>query len=354
MKRMKKRQIKARPIEFSFDDKQVVSDLLKTLSKRAREVVVDRFGLGTKTARETLESIGERSGITRERVRQIETLALQHIRASEAFKEHMAVFTEIQAKVASLGAVISEDELLSHMAGDQKKRNRFRFLFTLDTQFIREKETEEFFARWHVDKKTADMVHTALTKLYAALPDNDVIEEGDLISRFMRELGDVNSEYQQDEVLKRWLSLSKNIASNPLMKWGRAHIDQIKIKGIRDYAYLVVKNHNEPIHFKEVASMISKLFAKKAHVATTHNELMKDDRFVLVGRGQYALKEWGYEPGVVKDVIADVLGKKSMTKAEVLEAVKKRRFVKDNTILVNLNNPKFFKRYKDGTYSLIS
>ncbi len=75
-------------------------------------------------------------------------------------------------------------------------------------------------------------------------------------------------------------------------------------KGMRDYAFLVIRKHGSPIHFREVARQINLVFKKKAHTATTHNELIKDPRFVLVGRGLYALKEWGYMSGVVKDVIA--------------------------------------------------
>ncbi len=101
------------------------------------------------------------------------------------------------------------------------------------------------------------------------------------------------------------------------------------------------------MHFSDVAKTISTMFAKKAHVATTHNELIKDPRFVLVGRGLYALAEWGYQPGVVRDVIRDVLKKQGpLTRDQVMEEVKKVRYVKDNTILVNLNDTKHFKRSK--------
>jgi hypothetical protein len=96
------------------------------------------------------------------------------------------------------------------------------------------------------------------------------------------------------------------------------------------------------------------MFDKKAHVATTHNELIKDSRFVLVGRGLYALAEWGYAPGVVRDVIKTVLAKNGpMTKEEVIDKVMKERYVKENTIVVNLQNPKYFKRDKDGKYASV-
>jgi DNA-directed RNA polymerase delta subunit len=105
------------------------------------------------------------------------------------------------------------------------------------------------------------------------------------------------------------------------------------------------------MHFSEVSKAIASLFSKKAHIATTHNELIKDPRFVLVGRGLYALAEWGYTPGVVRDVIKEVLKKQGpLTRDQVLVEVKKVRYVKDNTILVNLNDTKHFKRQKNGAY----
>ena len=75
---------------------------------------------------------------------------------------------------------------------------------------------------------------------------------------------------------------------------------------------------------------------------------------MLVGRGLYALTEWGYKPGVVRDVIREALEKEGpMKKDEIIKQVKKARFVKDNTILVNLNDSRYFKRLKDGRYAAV-
>jgi len=102
-----------------------------------------------------------------------------------------------------------------------------------------------------------------------------------------------------------------------------------------------------------VAKQITKTFGRKAHPATCHNELIKDARFVLVGRGLYALAEWGYSRGVVADVIKSILKKDGpLTKEEIISKVKKERYVKDNTILVNLQNGHYFKKTKDGLYAL--
>ncbi len=342
----------AKDASFSFDSVALAKRLLAAAPERAREVLVRRFGLGTNSERETLEAIGDRSGITRERVRQIEAAGLDAVRASKVFKEASSAFEEIAKYIDSLGAIVPEEALLSALGKDEKSRNRFRFFLMVNSAFFRERETNDFLARWHVDAATAKNIHDALSRLYSSLSDEEVVTEGEILDRFLDELKGVNDAYKNEEVLKRWLSLSKHIGRNPLAEWGRITAPAIRIKGIRDYAYLAIKRHGAPMHFSSVSKAIGSLFSKKAHTATTHNELIKDPRFVLVGRGLYALTEWGYKPGVVRDVIREVLDKEGpMKKEEIIKHVKKARFVKDNTILVNLNDSRYFKRMKDGKYS---
>jgi hypothetical protein len=339
---------------FSFDSSALMKKLLAAAPERAREVLIRRFGLGNNAECETLESIGDRTGITRERVRQIEAAGLDAIRASKAFKDANAAFGELARHVHALGAIVPEESLLLTLGKDEKTRNRFRFFLVLDSSFFRERETNDFLARWHVDHTTAKHIHEALSKLYGSLSDEEVVPEGELLDRFLEELKGVNDAYKNEEVLKRWLSLSKHIGNNPLSEGGRTTAPAIRIKGVRDYAYLAIKRHGEPMHFSAVASAIGSLFSKKAHIATTHNELIKDPRFVLVGRGLYALTEWGYTPGVVRDVIRETLERTGpLKKDDIIKHVKKARFVKDNTILVNLNDSRYFKRTKDGRYSAV-
>ncbi len=342
---------KPAPATLSIDTVALVKKLLADVPERAREVLTFRFGLGTSSERQTLEEIGERWNITRERVRQIESAGLDAVRNGKAFRDAEPVLETLRSHIEALGGIVPEDELLAGLAKDEKTRNRYRFFLVVGSAFFRERETDDFYARWHVDHPTAEKVHDALSSLYASLEDSDVIPEGDLLDRFLDELKGVNDAYKNEEIMKRWLSLSKTISSNPLAEWGRASSPTIRTKGIRDYAYLVIKQHGKPMHFSDVAKTISSLFAKKAHVATTHNELIKDPRFVLVGRGLYALAEWGFEPGVVRDVIKDILKKQGpLTREGVMEEVKKVRYVKDNTILVNLNDTRYFKRTKEGKY----
>ncbi|OHA15917.1 MAG: hypothetical protein A3G52_00930 [Candidatus Taylorbacteria bacterium RIFCSPLOWO2_12_FULL_43_20] len=339
---------------IKFKPKQVTKRLLSVLPKRAEEVIASRYGLGKGGKRMTLEAIGQRYGITRERVRQIENYAISHVRKSEAYTKEKAVFTELEEVLHSLGGVVVEEHLLSHLAKDKDTQNHLNLILALGDQFKRKKEDEDFKHRWHVNEEVTNQVEESLKKLYKNLSTNDILAESEMISSFLEHCKDVSEKYKNEEIIKRWLHLSKKIAKNALGEWGISDSPNIRTKGMRDYAFLVIRKHGSPIHFTQVAKNIQKFFNKKAHVATTHNELIKDPRFVLVGRGLYALAEWGYMSGVVRDVIKKILEKNGpITKNEIIEKVLKERYVKENTILVNLQNHKYFKKDSTGKYTVV-
>ena len=336
---------------ISFKPKQVTKRLLSNLQDRAYDIVVNRYGLTDDGESKTLEAIGKKYGITRERVRQIENAALAAIRKSESFKQEHKVFAELKLLVEALGSMVHEDEFLAHVSKDSATKNHVRFYLVLGSEFSHLKEDEHFATRWTTDEALSGIVHAALQNVYRSLNDKELLSENDLVSRFVGELSEVSEQYKNEEIARRWLSISKKIAKNPLGEWGPADSQNIKTRGIKDYAFLMMRKHGNPMHFREVAKAISETFDRKTHIATTHNELIKDPRFVLVGRGYYALAEWGYKPGVVRDVIAGILEKEGpLTKEDVVDRVLKERFLKKNTILVNLQNAKYFKKLDDGRY----
>jgi hypothetical protein len=338
---------------LTIKPKQVVKALLKSLPDRAQEVIVKRYGLGKETEKMTLEAIGKSYGITRERVRQIENYAIANIQKSKEYEAQAPAFKELEGAINSMGGMIAEEDLLDAVSKDASAQNHFYFLLVLGRTFKWQKEDEHFKHRWHIDDNHSKKIEDALRKLYKNLKDDDIIPESEMIDTFLNHIEDMNDQYRNSEILKRWLSVSKKVGKNPLGEWGVSHSSNIKAKGMRDYAFLVIRKHGSPIHFREVAKQIQKMFGKTAHVATTHNELIKDPRFVLVGRGLYALSEWGYMSGVVKDVIRNIIEKNGpLTKKEVIDKVLKERYVKENTILVNLQNPKYFKKDKEGKYSI--
>ncbi|MDP3989170.1 MAG: sigma factor-like helix-turn-helix DNA-binding protein [bacterium] len=334
--------------DISFEPKELTSVLLGAVAPRAQDVLQKRFGLADSSERMTLDAIGRTYGITRERVRQIENFALNGIRKSDAYDDALEHLAELRTRMNDLGAVVREDHFFDHIAENEEEKNHLAFYLVLGNDFYRLKEDTSFHHRWTTDQALANKVHTALRSLCQSLTHEDVLAEEEIVERFRselrRELGTIQGDHAQ-----RWLTLSRAIATNPLGGWGVANSPNIKIRGMRDMAYLVIRDHGSPMHFREVASAIDKAFGRKAHEATCHNELIKDKRFVLVGRGLYALSSWGYARGTVRDVISEMLKLEGpLAKEEIIARVLKERYVKENTILVNLQNSKHFG--KDDTH----
>lgn len=339
---------------ISFKPKQVTKKITSHLQDRAHDIIMSRFGLTGDVEKKTLEEIGKKYNITRERVRQIEESALNLIKKSSALKAEQAIFDELKTLIHSLGSVVAESDLLMHISKDKNIQNHINFYLTLGDFFKKHHESDHFKTCWSVDDEVADRVKDSLKKLYASLNDEDLILETEMIKKFFDHMKDVAEHYKNEEIAKRWLSVSKTISKNPLGEWGKTSSPNVRTRGVKDYAFLVMRRHGSPMHFKEVADAISKIFGKKTHYATCHNELIKDSRFVLVGRGLYALAEWGYKTGIAREVIRDILKREGpLSKEDVVERVMKERYFKKNTILVNLVNSKYFKKNKNNLYTLV-
>lgn len=338
---------------ISFKPKKVTKNIISGLQNRSSDVIMNRFGLTADGKRKTLEEIGKKYNITRERVRQVEDAAIVMIKKSGAYKKEQEAFEELKQLVHKLGAIVAEHELLAHVSKDPATQNHVHFMLELGDAFKKHREDEHFHTRWSVDDEMTEKIHDALRKLYMDMSDEDLIPETEMVKRFFEHLKDVADHYRDEEIVKRWLSISKVVAKNPLGEWGRATSPNIRTRGVKDYAFLVMRRHGSPMHFKEVADAISKIFGKKIHYATCHNELIKDPRFVLVGRGMYALAEWGYKAGIAREVIQEILEKSGpLSKDDIVKQVMKERYFKKNTILVNLANTKYFKKNKNGLYAM--
>ena len=212
----------------TFKPKQVTKRMLSGLSPRAHEVIVNRFGITDDAQRKTLEAIGQKYGITRERVRQIENTALALIRKSEFFKNEKDVFEELKKLIHMLGAIVSEQDILNHISKDKLTQNHIHLYLTLGGDFTEHKEDEHFKARWSVDADIAEQIHKSLKNIYEGLSEDELISEAELIARFLDEVKDLSEQYKNEEIAKRWLSMSKKISKNPLGEWGKSTSSSIK------------------------------------------------------------------------------------------------------------------------------
>ncbi len=346
----------ATTIKLDFKPKAVTKKLLANLKDRARDVIIKRYGLDEEES-QTLQSIGNMYGITRERVRQIENFAIKAIRNSTSFGEAREIFDELKRAINELGGVVHEDHLLEKLAKDKVTQNHMQLYLVLGDEFTLHKEDENFKARWSVDNAAAEKIHKILDAIHDSLTDNNLREEDDVVNEFLNhaEKQGLDESNRRDDVARRLLWMSKRIGRNVLGNWGVASSPNVKTRGVRDLAYLIMLKHGSPMHFREVAKSIVETFNRPAHTATIHNELIKDPRFVLIGRGMYALEEWGYRTGTARQVIAEIIKDEGrpMSRDEIIKRVETERYLKRNTILVNLQNPKFFKKDANGLYSII-
>lgn len=340
--------------KLPFKPESVTKRLLKNLSDRSRQILERRYGIGAVSKRETLESIGKDHRITRERVRQIENHSIHKLKSFLNEEDIQTVFAYLKDTMAEYGHVMKETEFLDTVSEKPNQKNHLYFIMMLSADFLHSKENDFYYNRWTINRNIQEQVEEALMKLTRKM-DEQPLSEGELIARFQECLKDT-SPYLADtdrNILHSWIGLSKHISKNPFHEWGVADSPYIRPRGIRDLAYLYMRRQGSPMHFREVANGIETTLQKNAHPQTVHNELIKDNRFVLVGRGLYALTEWGYQPGIVRDVIISVLKKNpALLREELIKKVLKERHVKENTILINLQNKKFFKKSSDGKYML--
>lgn len=331
---------------------KTVNDILGTIDReREREIVSRRFGLFDR--KETLEQIGELLGITRERVRQLEKSVMGRLRV-DAEKGQLPHIAQIESTLASvlqeLGNVARTQDISALLSKDNTKIDQSRVAFLAElAPSIAVVDDNDFFHHSvgliavHDEKKIKDYV----TKLIDAIKK---IGEPTDIATIATKAGHKDATHA-----KALASTSKQLATlND--RWGLVKWPMVNPKNIRDKIYVILKENGKHMHFSEIASAIKDSSFKRKDVTTQaiHNELIKDKRFVLIGRGIYALKEWGYTKGTVADIITEVLQQASepLHRDEIVKRVLKSRYVKETTILLNLQGKPQFRRVAKATYAL--
>lgn len=329
---------------------KVNSALLGVLNKKNRDIIERRFGLFSKKSKQTLEAIGGIYNITRERVRQIEEASLRKIKKSAEFSKNQKIIFAIKSEIDKRGGIVGESDFLRDFSEDKLKQNHLLFLLKLADDFSYLRADNKFKSLFTTNVSFTAKIKELLSDFGEKLEkENAVLKESEILERFGNLLKNKVDTIPSKAVLISWLNLTNFIKKNQFGEWGPASSIHISPRGSRDLAYLILRKENKPMHFQEIADKVAKTFSKKVHPQTVHNELIKHLDFVLVGRGIYGLRDWGYKQGTVKEVIAKILQEKGPLKQEeIVNEVLKERFVKKGTILVNLQNKNHFKR--KGSY----
>ena len=338
------------PTETTLDIKGAVKNVLDGIEReREREIISRRFGLYDR--KETLEQIGELLGITRERVRQLEKAILIRLKivAEDGQEDIAKIEKEFIKHLSEMGRIARVKDLSEKVKPDADARDHAHvaFLSELAPHLSVVDENDHYHQsvglKEHHDstkiKKNIDTVLTTIKK------DGEPVTIDQLHDK-------LNFEHPSHvEALAR---SSKHIA-NLKDKWGLTKWPTVNPKNIRDKIYAILSENGKPMHFSKVAEAIKSSDFKRRDVTqqAIHNELIKDARFVLIGRGIYALKEWGYNSGTVADIITEILKKEGpLHRDEIVRKVLKKRQVKETTILLNLQGKPQFKRVARATYDL--
>ncbi len=362
----------------SFNPNELVSELLKSISSKEADILSRRFGLSGKQ-KETLEQIGKHYDITRERIRQIETATVKKLKDLKEAKKHIDLAEQhITHLLEYYGGVMEEKFLLNKVnenISDSTHTESAHFILTklLNEKIESIKSDDQVLPGWKLPSVSLDTIREAINELVDIVNIENKLISGDLLIDSFRKrafyqqhkdriavlklgIEDTELEAEAEKIIDSYLRISKHLDQNILGEWGLTKWTSIKPKRMSDKVYLVLRKAGKPLHFTEITSLINQeSFDRKiAYPATIHNELILDDRYVLVGRGIYALKEWGYKSGTVLDTIVDILGKagQPITKEQIVDEVLKQRMVRKSTIFLALTNKSKITKTSDGRYAL--
>lgn len=333
-----------------LDTESIVQDILNSIEReREREIIARRFGLFDR--KETLEQIGELLGITRERVRQLEKSVMTKLRSGAATLPHVSdVETTMLNTLEKMGQTARISALSAELTAENTRtdQSRLAFITELTPNITAIGEDDNFYqaaanSKVHeldVIKKEVDSLVSTIAK--AGTPIS--------VAELTKAASMPNNQYAT-----ALASISKKLATLN-GRWGLIKWPTVNPKNIRDKIYVVLSENGTHMHFNEIAEAIKDSDFKRKDVTTQaiHNELIKDKRFVLVGRGIYALREWGFKKGTVADIISEVLKESGepLHRDEIVKRVLESRFVKETTILLNLQSKPQFKRVAKATYQL--
>lgn len=346
----------------STDIETIVGDLMQKLGAKQKLVLSSRFGVAGQNPL-TLEAIGKTLNITRERVRQIEADALNVLKKGEKTRETDGLIATANEIIAEKGGIVKTESLakevfekyFGHKAKNDKEKYLMEILFSV-IGFKRTKGNKELEDAWtskDFEIKKFRSAVSGIEKIFDEVKklfsDVELLKKIDNAAQAQPEL-----QIAPEQILN-YLEVSKKFGKNIFGQWGKAKWPLVHPRGVREKSTLVLLNRQKPLHFREISQLIEKmgLSDKKVHPQTVHNELIRDKRFVLVGRGTYALREWGFEEGTVKDIIVSLIKSAGgfLKKESIVSDVLKKRKVKKATIDVNLSDRKVFAKAKGG-YSL--
>lgn len=345
----------------TFDNSSIVAtfrDILKALSSKEKDVIERRIGL--RGDKETLQNIWDSfsPAITRERVRQIEDSGIKKIGRVIKATELVKIQEFSKEILEEHGGLLTKEKLVNAIIkgfdlGSSMNASIIETIVQSDYDIVKSKPklgTRTYFFLPKISKKSIDAVYKeALTILKKR---KDVIEKTSLFEMIKINLKNPNI---KNVFIDSILNVYEDIVFGEETLIGLSKWKILNPKTLKDKAQYILRKEKIPMHFVSIANKITETMGEKVKINTIHNELIRNSEFVLVGRGIYALKDWGiYKPGTVLDVIVDIMKKvwEPMTTEDIVAKVLKVRKVKSTTIYMNLQNKKVIERVGRNYYQI--
>lgn len=337
----------------TFSPKKIINSELAKLNPKENQVVISRFGL--KKDPTTLAQIGRDLKLSRERVRQIEKEALKKL-STHIANDYDDIIQKILALFQKRGGLILKEEVAVHiLSGKIKKEQPEIRAFNLFIHLLPQIELIEKHIDLYDSWVLADINKKDMMKILKNWSEHlSKIKKPERVEVLIKRQPD--KEKYKVSFLLSLPKVSRQIIQTYSSELALADWSEFNPKTIRDKIYYVLKKNQSPMHFSEIARGIAQeeFDRKKIVAATVHNELISDPRFVLVGRGIYALTKWGYKKGTVKEIIMSVLksANGALDLADIYKEVLSQRMVRKNTILINLQTQKEFKKVGQNKFML--
>ncbi|MDD5623268.1 MAG: sigma factor-like helix-turn-helix DNA-binding protein [Candidatus Peribacteraceae bacterium] len=343
--------------QFALNLQELLDNLFLVLTEKEATVVNKRFALQGHQ-KQTLEKIGKHFNVTRERIRQIESIALSKLKRTVRTTKLDEVNEMAKGILRLNGGLMREDEcitaVLRRIQGSSAVDGSvLRLSFSIDAEMVQGTRSNTFVPFWRLESLAMDDILLIVNSIVRILKKRKACMQADELVSAIQAMNLFEGRVPSRELILSCLKIDDRLKEIP-EGWGLTEWRFVRPRSIRDKVEIILKKSGEPLHFMEIANRIREAHFdhKNVTVQAVHNELIRYPQFVLVGRGLYALKDWGYEPGTVADVIERILKEKGpLSKKEIIAEVGKQRTVKVGTISLNLQKMPYFVRVGRAVYA---
>lgn len=269
--------------------------ILSSVSPKNIHIIKARYGYD-EGKRKTLEEIGNRIGVTRERIRQILVKEIRRMKHPARKKIFQTIIENVERLLLQYKGVMSINDLAKDKYFVSGTHKELRFLMNLIVDLYEERY--RIINKYFLTSLNDDEIKALQSKIREeASKCLFPIDEKVFIENIVSSVGPTSEDYLVYHLLyKEHLEISKGKVLSP----GRLSIPQ-RVK-------VLMKNIDRPMHFTETAKLYrnyygeSKIKTKDLERAI-HTRIGDSRDFIIVGPGTFMLRENFEMPDNIKEIV---------------------------------------------------